>query len=426
MTTYNGCVGKKHYGLSESTNWYGFSHKPISQDTRCEFCYQHMKRLGIADAEGMYRIVDHSSTIDCDTLSDHRLTSLTTNNFRVRVESADGQTPYLVNTASEEKRNRGVLIVDMPETADYAVVLENLRPSYDDSSYYTYTMKVGDREVVVNDGRKIYYQKKTRVSGFRTGSSESFRFVANTPGNGDASAESAVSNVITIVIDRFRRERQPRYISAFSGLDLNRKYRGFGSPAGFGSERESSFGSPDGFGSSTGFGSRSDRFNVAGFPGFASASASASAVAFATPNVERNFASSVVGGRTETGNQYVNNVHTTSTDDTFVRVETFAVTIQLIHLADGSNVSVNQAQAQFELRREQERVAEEERRRVDEQRRKAMLDEQAKLLVPIVPPVSSVVPPVVPPVPPVPPVPSIPVIPNRIPNVEFEDGFGNH
>lgn len=341
--TYNGCVGKKHYGLSETTNWYGFSAKPISQDTRCEFCYQHMKRMGIANREGMYKIIGHSPQIDCDSLGDHRLTTLNFNNFRIRVESADGQTPFLVNTEHETKRRNGVLIVDMPETADYSVVLENMRPSYDDS-YYTYTMRVGDRDVVVNDGRKIYYQHKTRVSGFRTGTNESFRFVANTPGNGDAPAGSAGSNVITIVVDLYRRQRNPQYVS------VSYNSRGFDF---FGSGRESQ---------TRGF----DSYN-AGF----------SAAAAAAP--------SVVGGRTETGQRYVGDVITTSTDDVFVKTGTFTATIQLIHLADSSNVSVLDTAEQFELRREQERRAEEERRRAEERRRQEMLAEQARLLVPVPP-----------------------------------------
>ena len=209
MLSINRCIGKNNYNLAYNTNWYGFYNKPISQDTRCEYCYQHMKLMGFENE--MFALQTHGSRIDCDTLYDKRLTTLSYNNFEVSVVSPKEDIPFLVHPAKESVRNNGILVLEMPETQDYAI---NIAPAFSRGGrsenhdfYYTFEMSVGSKKVVINDGSPIYYHCKTTVFGFQSGAGQNFRFVANTPGNGAASTDLVDSNIITIKLNKFRRNR---------------------------------------------------------------------------------------------------------------------------------------------------------------------------------------------------------------------------
>lgn len=89
----------------------------------------------------------------------------------------------------------------------------------DNDIYYTLKLgKVGNRNIVINDGEKIYYSDDLKIEGFKTGTNDSFLFLSlskkdiakghKLEGNGD-------SNCISITIQKHKRTRAPK-ISSYS------------------------------------------------------------------------------------------------------------------------------------------------------------------------------------------------------------------
>lgn len=265
MLTLNRCTGKSDYSLCDKTNWYGFYSKPISEDTRCEYCRLHMKKLGL---DNELYCITRNGRIDCDSIDDMRLSGISYKDFDISILSPDEKVPFLVHPENANARRHGVLTVEMPETQDYVVRIVPKNKNFG-NTYYTFEMKVGNRNVVINNGNTIYYGGKTTVCGFRTGTNESFKFVANTSANGPVVNDN--SNIITLNIIKYKREQK----SVFALYNQNIK--------AYSSRRLSS-------------------------------------------------SRGLIGGRTESGNRYVSNVDTRPTNDRFIPEETITVTIQLIHV----------------------------------------------------------------------------------------------
>lgn len=359
----NRCVGKRNYHLSSATNWFGFNDRPISRDTRCQYCATHLKMIGEAN---LYGLASHSSQIDCDSLDDAVVSKLDYNNFLFSVRSPDGQTPFLVHPEKADARRHGVLVVEMPEVQDYAVEIDPRRSAFDADNYYTFDMSVGDRKVVINDGRLIYYNGKTKVSGFTTGTNDSFRFVAEKR-RGDFAGESGINapntNLITIRVQTFRRERPRRLF-----MEPQPVYRSFGSRGfSYGSEYESERESLP-----RGFSFRSNSLKKKSGSRASAAAASDGAEESFDGSPDFGSAPAVTGGSTVSGHQHVSDVSTTTTSDRFVPTGNFVVTIQLVHFESdryqnllfkdrANDIANEEARLRERLRAEQDRILERQR-----------------------------------------------------------------
>ena len=382
--TLNRCVGKKNYHLSRSTNWYGVQGVPVYNDTRCEYCAKHMGILDHKDKRPLYPYDSEYGNIDCDSLDDHFVSGMKYKDFVFQIISADGSTPMLVHPNDDPLRVHGVLVVEMPEKQDYMV---KIQPAEQNSyTYYTFTMKVGDRDVVINNGKKIYYRQAAAVLGFQTGAAESFKFVADTPSNGESKAAGANSNVITIRIDKYKNLTEFNRINFGPALgrhnyllqptDSNWRTLGL--------ERSGSSGKPRGISKSgfIGYSNQTEEYS------HRSLQEKSGRVPTSTheekwplrrgeSHDEKNMTdnmdlggSSVTGGRTETGNTYTPNVSTTTTTDEFKLEEVITATIKLIHVTGNKYQAAirpnkhEQLRAQADLLHQQ---ALEEQRRLLEQ-----------------------------------------------------------
>jgi len=414
------CIGKGHYEDSYTTSWYGFNNKPISQDTRCEYCYKKILDLDPRRADSMYMLASHTGRIDCDSITDSDLASMMYKGFSFKVLSGDKSIPYLVHAPKANNRTNGVYTVEMPETADYCIEIEKLAPQHSGGfsfqlanasqasnqthkKYYTFEMSVGERKVIVNQGKVIYYNGKVSVSGFETGKNANFKFIANKPGvSSSVSNTDPNSNIITITINEYKRIPKIKHIEMsimYSKHNHEPQYKGgehwypclapcgdnFGSScrSGTGEEEDTSLGSDGLFGSNNSSslegssGSRGSSSNNAamldsmvkqakadeqlgrdlmsrrcgsgGNKKYGSRSlSSASRVASTT-------APEVFKGRTEQGNKYVPTVATSTTEDEFVLVSGFVASIQLIHVDGKNNLSYVNRKLE-EVKKEQDRL----------------------------------------------------------------------
>ncbi len=433
--TPNHCTGRSQ-SLSTQTNWFGFRSKPITQDTRCQYCAVHLKALG---EQGLYYLSFPSSQIFCDSITDDSISSMIFNNFRFKVVSPDEKVPFVVNPDKSELRNKGVFVVEMPDEKDYAVLIEpNVKPTHMSSfgcvssthnHYFTYEMYVGDRKVSINNGEVLYYNKQTKVLGFQTGTSESFRFVAEksrAAHAGAAGINAPNTNIITIKVNRFRREAAPtvshvatRNESDWWHSGITNKLKAFrGNSDGItrvGHRENSSryFGSGVLMGrhstSAEPAGARQDQFDKpeqdiildsmyeecqdlgGGFdsprPQFGSSAAGASAAGMITnttgmaiPTAMSSSAPRVTGGSTISGQRYVTNINTQTTNDRFVPLDSFSVTIQLIHVEGKRYQAKLMNNHTNELLPNVDYLTEQRRRQQEEQ-----LAAQRALLVPTVP-----------------------------------------
>lgn len=316
----NRCIGKKHYNLSHTTKWYGLANKPITDDTRCEYCYQQMKLINPSVANTMYPIQHTNNRIDCDSISDPSLSKITVGGMLVGILDPTETIPFLVNPKAASQREHGVLVVNMPPVQDY--VIEIKQTDYMPSDvYYTISATVGNKRVVINDGKLIYYSGRAVVRGFETGGSDSFKFIA--AGNitdrtlakefADAGADS---NIIQIVIDKYRRIPKRSY---------------WGSMRGYNYDTIGTFGMTiTKNGSARPVPVASAPPSVLGASAACSSTYDSSRETACVANIGQA-STSLLGGRTGSGGMYVEPVKTTSTADTFDKIGTHAITIQLVH-----------------------------------------------------------------------------------------------
>lgn len=282
-----------------TTKWFGSYDKPASQYSLCELCAD---KLQLVDSKcALFPLnPDQYQQINCDSITDYRISALEYNKYVVQVLSKDLTVPFLVHAPEATKRADGLFVVAMPEKAEYCVRINRL-PEHNVS--FTVKMKVGSEEVVINNGNPIYYSDGLVVKGFRTGSVSNFMFVANKPGvNGPFENKDPNSNIITVEIDEYQyspRFRMPE--QSYWSEDLHDRCDDM-----------------DG------------SFNTRGLgPKLSSAIGSA-----APPPSGPVQAESLFLGRTERGSDRVEHIQTRTVDGKFNKIRGFAFTIQLIHVCN--------------------------------------------------------------------------------------------
>jgi hypothetical protein len=213
------CIGKGNYHKSNTTEWYGFYDKATTADTRCAYCANYLKEAGLGD--NLFKMHTHYSHIDCDSWEHDEISSMVFKNFIFSVVSADKTTPFLVHQASKGTQKDGVVVVEMPKQAKYAIKISPITTSsirwglrrsrhrQNDPEYFTFEVMIGDRKVIVNNNDTTYYEKDIYITGFESGKNESFQFVSDTVQSvqTDESKHDSLSNVISIKINRFKHEK---------------------------------------------------------------------------------------------------------------------------------------------------------------------------------------------------------------------------
>jgi hypothetical protein len=298
------CVGKIPSFVD--CKWYGFYDTPISKDTRCEYCYNILKNTG----RPMYRLVTHSGNINCDSISDAALSMMDYNGMKFQVLNGSKTAPFLAYGPKSANRADGVFTVEMPESTEYSIKLDL------PTNYYIYKAKVGDREVVVNNGQEIFYSGATTINGFEIGKNNNFKFIANKSGvGGPTDNKDPNSDLITIAVKTFRRERKNVYraLETSRGCDSDDCWGG-PKPLKKGRRGLDVFGPSKKCAADDG---DSDMGSGMDMELFAATSAT------------------TYKGRTEVGSGFVPTVNTNQTEDKFHPLKEFTVVIQLIHVDRG-------------------------------------------------------------------------------------------
>lgn len=195
--TLDHCIGKENYADSSKTNWYGFNPIPISEDTRCEYCYRHMKEI---DPYGsIFPLVQTSPRIDCDTILHPVLSMLESDGFRFQVVSQDMKRPFLIHPHRGNERQNGLLCVELPKQSKFAVTIDpQVSEQIGKNLYYSFKMRIGEKEVVVNGGKPTYYRDRTTIHGYSPTESFEFKAEGKTPNEYETKPENLIRIEVTV------------------------------------------------------------------------------------------------------------------------------------------------------------------------------------------------------------------------------------
>lgn len=292
MTDLKPCPGRRK--VTDHRTWYTPVGKTSRECTICEDCFfkYSLKRNEYTTNNNLYEC-------NCDYPKDYTKTSLTKDGIRVSIVDVVTNQAYNRLEVSDAALVNGVMHVGLPTTAQYMILIEN--DSSNSDTYFTIENgSVGDKRILINGGRTIYYGNSTEIMGFETGSNQSFMFQSlssQEKSEGSTLSGENVTNIISLKIRKWKVEVKPRSMS-----------RGYGELRSRGGDRGTAKGSGDDF-----YQACSDDYESMG--------------------VNSRIAESVswTGGATVYGGSHVHDVKTTSTSDKFIPVgEVIEFLIQLV------------------------------------------------------------------------------------------------
>lgn len=263
--------------------------------------------------------------------------------FHITVENADikSSIPYRLAEGHEYKAKEGVGIFTLPTQTHYKIVIHH--ESYDfDNQYFTVEMYVGDKKVIINNDKHIYYNVVCEVCGMKTNSTDSFLFYS--PSKYESLDKKKLEkmnkdNIIRIQIKVYKREKfvpKPKTTfynpNTYKGFNFreksNKNYSSFGNNDGptFTLNRNSKI--------STKTGTFGGDFNFGGCGGEDEFMFHEESVQYSDEDEEDegfgNSGGGYSGGMTLSGGKQVKDIKTTSTKDKFTLIKEFKTTIQLV------------------------------------------------------------------------------------------------
>jgi len=203
---FSRCPGR--VPVSDNRSWYVPAGKTVSECTYCEACYELCVKGTLADSG--FTKKTGLLNCNCDYPKDYSRLALQHAGVRVSVVDSTTQAEYpLLEGENETIANlNGVAHVVVPTCASYAVSVENVETSAD--SYFTLVSgTVGDKDIVINNGETIYYNRVLQVKGFKTNSDESFLFMSQSAQEKSEGikplATENVSNIIKLRVQKFKK-----------------------------------------------------------------------------------------------------------------------------------------------------------------------------------------------------------------------------
>lgn len=274
------CPGSNR--VSDARNWYVPPGKTTSECTICEECFdKYLKDKPESKDFGEY---SHLKSCNCDYDIFFDKSGLELDGVKITIANAKTGEKYAKLDDNMANLN-GVVHFVLPTCTEYVINLNNLK-----GNYLTFESGfVGDKKIVINGGKKIYYPSDIKIKGFETGTNESFMFIS--PSNrekceGYNIEGENITNIIKLKLKRWKREALNFFETRFNDCRSD--------------ERECYRGATFGFASS---------YNT----------------------------KSLSGGATVSGGNYVDNVKTTSTTDKFTQIgDEIELVIQLVCDQDDS------------------------------------------------------------------------------------------
>ncbi|QKF93590.1 hypothetical protein QKU48_gp0132 [Fadolivirus algeromassiliense] len=205
------CPGRNR--VSDNRKWYIPLGKTSSECTYCQECYETFvkgtpKDEGFVCQSGLYQC-------NCDYPKDYTNKCLEKDNFRVIL--TDTKTGKVFELIPNTLANlNGVAQFVLPTCSNYSITIDNL----DGATYSWFSFvsgRVGDKDIVINNGQTIYHKNSLEIRGFKTGTNDSFLFYS--PSNkekweGKTLEGENVTNVINLKLRRYTRISNPEvYLS---------------------------------------------------------------------------------------------------------------------------------------------------------------------------------------------------------------------
>lgn len=202
------CPGR--HRVNDNRLWYIPSGETGSTCTYCEECF-NLYVVPTTEDITSYKIINGGQLVNCncDYPKDLNKCSITKESIRVTVFDTKSFKTFDILENSVANLN-GVMHVALPTCTEYAILIENLNNS-DPNLYFSFepSSKVGDKPIVINDGRTIFYKKDLEVKGFKTGTNDSFMFISlsdQEKSSGKTLSGENVTNVISLKVKKYRRE----------------------------------------------------------------------------------------------------------------------------------------------------------------------------------------------------------------------------
>lgn len=224
------CPGRKRINGGK---WWIPNGMTSAQATYCESCMVN----GHFDASQTTLWQPHGSLsngVNCDCPCVLIQNALSRNGINVSVQSSDGTSfsrlqenhpafpKYAATVSNSESRN--LMHVIVPTSSTYHIELSVTQDKTPLTWYSIVSAKVGDKKVTINNDRLIYYPSSQRIEGFTTGTNDSFFFISPSKQETDAGVKYDgvnVSNIIEVKIQRYHRiPRREVYIATAASGDL--------------------------------------------------------------------------------------------------------------------------------------------------------------------------------------------------------------
>jgi len=209
MASIRPCPGPR--GVNDSRTWYIPAGKTSSECTYCEECFIRYIRGTDADRYGAFTTSRSLGNCTCDYPKNYANCSLERGGMRVMIVDAKTSTMYPVLEGENIANLNGVMHVVVPTATEYTICVENMDKT-SDHFFAIESAKVGEKPIVINGGKIIYYKNLTEVKGFATGTNDSFMFMSQSSrekieGIKPLDGEN-VSNIISLKIQKM--QRRPR------------------------------------------------------------------------------------------------------------------------------------------------------------------------------------------------------------------------
>ncbi len=197
------CPGSQR--VSDARTWYTPPNELTTNCTICEECFdRYIKETENAINFGVYT---HLQLCSCDYERCFGKTGFEQDNIKITVIDAKTRQKYSKVENMMANLN-GVVHFVLPTCTEYMICIENL--DNDNYSYYTFESgSVGDKKIVINQGKTIYYPSKLEIKGVETGTTDSFMFISQSNKEryeGYQLEGENVSNIIKIKIKKWRKE----------------------------------------------------------------------------------------------------------------------------------------------------------------------------------------------------------------------------
>ena len=295
-----------------------------NHDTRCGHC---QNVLHMHDGS----ILNTYFNINCNSASDPTLTTMKYGGFAVSSTLLNNiDVPLYLDPENRHKTTSGVGIFIVPTQTEFQIVIDVAEHGAQFNTFTINDAMAGDEKIVINSGRKLYYDGgRAVIRGFNTGSERSFLFVAPSEWEKKNEPEARVaatlseSNIFTIELQPYTRKAKEELgrLSGFGGY-----YGGAAGASKLGGSRDAS--------QSYTFGGQSPMRQTAHAYGHSKTGFGSSNASFGSMHVTNDgdffskpgstptgfgFTNPAVGGATVSGGTHIDHVQTQAAVDNYIK-----------------------------------------------------------------------------------------------------------